>query len=133
MPSSSLRRRGRRNTPRRQSTQTLTSLPLDSHITISLPTSTRTPRSHPINPLHTAPRTHNHPLNLPPQLRHPLERRLRKHVPEIGKSMLLSPSQLVHAPDQLDELARVDIRIAPVLDVVDERVGDARCGAGVGA
>ncbi len=47
-------------------------------------------------------------------------------VAEVGEGARLAAGELVHAAHQLDELARVDVRVAPVLDVRDQRLGDAR-------
>lgn len=40
----------------------------------------------------------------------------------------LAAGELVHAADALGKLARVDVRVAAVLDVLDQQVGDARAG-----
>lgn len=51
-----------------------------------------------------------------------------EHVAEAGKGALLAARELVHAAHQLDELARVDVRVPAVLDVVDQRLRDRLVG-----
>ena len=54
------------------------------------------------------------------QLRHGARDLGREHIAEGGEGALLSAHELVAAADELDELARVDVWIATVLNVLDQ-------------
>ena len=53
-------------------------------------------------------------------------------VAEGGKGVRLAADELVAAADELDELARVNVRVAAVLDVLEQLGRDEGEGAGVG-
>lgn len=55
---------------------------------------------------------------------------LGEDVAEIGERMGLAARELVAAADELDKLARVDVRVAPVLHVLEEFWGHGGQGRG---
>lgn len=71
------------------------------------------------NPYNERQSPSNNPLNLPPTLRHSTPHLPRQHIPKTRKRLPLPAQILVPALYQLDELARVDVRVARGVDVVD--------------
>lgn len=72
------------------------------------------------------PRTNHHPRQVLIQLRARARHLPRKDIPEPAKGRHLALHKLVLAAHELDELARVDVGVAAVLDVGDELAGDLR-------
>lgn len=60
------------------------------------------------------------PGDVVPQLRQRLVHLGGEHVAEGGEGRLLAAHELVAAPQQLDELARVDVRVPPVVHVLHQ-------------
>lgn len=78
---------------------------------------TRNPEKNPPHKKRRSPP--NNPLNFPPTLRHSTPHLPRQHIPKARKRLPLPAQILVPALYQLDELARVDVRVARGVDVVD--------------
>lgn len=90
----------------------------------------------------TTPSRPHHPINLPPTLRHSTPHLARQHIAKPRKCFLLPLQILIATLDEFDKLARVDIRVARRVDVIDDLGGqldraDGRvagvclCGVGV--
>src|SRR5687767_6159196 len=71
-----------------------------------------------------SPRRLQHSPNILSQLRHRPLHLPRQHIPKVRKGILLPCQHLVASSHSLDEFSRVDVRVAPVLDVADEFWGN---------
>lgn len=69
--------------------------------------------------LSLSPRHSDHPIHLPPTLGHRTAHLPRQHILEIGKRLPFPLEILIPALHQLHKLARVDVRVARRVDVLD--------------